>query len=778
MNRTKVVIVDMQPITPAIGGGRQRLLGLFHGLGPEIDATYVGSYDWRGEQSRDQQLTPVLREICVPLSGEHHAAAEEAAEKVGKVVIDATFSSMAALSPEWMQEARRWIEWADIIVFEHPWAYSPLAPFIRPGQLLVYDAQNVESFLKAESLGMDGMAKDVISEVIRNEYELLLAADLVVCCSEEDANQFCEIFEIGEDKLRIAPNGAFTRTTAESVLRKREEARKRLLPDNQRPLAVFMGSQYGPNVDAGRFIVDELAPACPGIDFVLVGSVLEALPGDRPENVIMTGVVSDELRDAWLLRADVALNPMQSGSGTNVKMFDYLAAGLPVLTTSIGARGICDESTAPAFMRVVHLWEFAAALPAFLKEQAGSESHLAAWAYVDRRFSWEAISRGLGRVLVGALDRKASQRNDRKTVMVLSTWNIRCGIGEYSAYLADGLREEGHDVVVYGNRLAGHDPAGFELDLKYPVVRGWTWDNVAWRDSHLDQARYEAALERVKPDYVIVQHHTAYMPQYDFENAIRLAKQAGAQVVVEAHDARNLSRENAIGLVSAGASLAVHSEETRSSLPAQVRAASGLIHHPTYSPKELRTDNLPGNGDPVIAGFGFLRPYKGVHIAIEALALVREKFPNATYRGWHSLYPGEESENYYRECLELVKARGLEGAVSIETAFLPIDDVVSALASTSIVLLPYQPSSEGASGAANIAIAAGRPLVVSSSDIFRSLENACIRVPEHSAAAYANQVISLLGDETRMRECAERAKAWARDHSFGVAARKLLALAA
>lgn len=71
----RVTVIDMQPITPAVGGGRQRLLGLYHALGPDIACTYVGSYDWPGESLRDQQLTPGLREIVVPLSHAHHEAA-------------------------------------------------------------------------------------------------------------------------------------------------------------------------------------------------------------------------------------------------------------------------------------------------------------------------------------------------------------------------------------------------------------------------------------------------------------------------------------------------------------------------------------------------------------------------------------------------------------------------------------------------------------------------------------------------------------------------------
>ena len=37
---------------------------------------------------------------------------------------------------------------------------------------------------------------------------------------------------------------------------------------------------------------------------------------------------------------DFELNQMDSRSGTNLKMFEYMAAGIPVITTEFGARGI------------------------------------------------------------------------------------------------------------------------------------------------------------------------------------------------------------------------------------------------------------------------------------------------------------------------------------------------------------------------------------------------------------------------------------------------------
>src|SRR4029077_19852371 len=65
-------------------------------------------------------------------------------------------------------------------------------------------------------------------------------------------------------------------------------------------------------------------------------------------NAGLLGVVDDETLAALLATADVALNPMLSGAGSNLKLATYLAAGVPVITTPLGARGseLVDGDTA------------------------------------------------------------------------------------------------------------------------------------------------------------------------------------------------------------------------------------------------------------------------------------------------------------------------------------------------------------------------------------------------------------------------------------------------
>jgi glycosyltransferase involved in cell wall biosynthesis len=105
-------------------------------------------------------------------------------------------------------------------------------------------------------------------------------------------------------------------------------------------VAIFIGSLYPPNVEAARFINTTLASQLAEVTFVLCGGVGEALAqGQIAPNVRVTTTIPEAQKRQFLEAADIAVNPMFSGSGTNIKMFEFMAAGLPVVTTAVGARG-------------------------------------------------------------------------------------------------------------------------------------------------------------------------------------------------------------------------------------------------------------------------------------------------------------------------------------------------------------------------------------------------------------------------------------------------------
>jgi len=107
----------------------------------------------------------------------------------------------------------------------------------------------------------------------------------------------------------------------------------------------------------------------------------------------MTGVVDDSTKNILLSIADVALNPMLSGSGTNLKMLEYFAAGIPVVSTEFGVRGL--SFVHGEHLQVAAIDAFPRAIAALLlRDEAELDAMtLRARTRVETEYEWSTIAR-------------------------------------------------------------------------------------------------------------------------------------------------------------------------------------------------------------------------------------------------------------------------------------------------------------------------------------------------------------------------------------------------
>ncbi len=399
----RVVVLDMQPIDPPVGGGRIRLLGLYHSLG--LPAVYVGSFDWPDEAAREIQLSPTLREIDVPLGQKHLEACAKLQRKWGlKPLIDITFPRLAHHSPKFTARAAREAENADIVVFSHPWVYPLIRARLRPQrQLIVYDAQNLEGLLRCFLFDdRGGPGSRIVRGVIESELSLCHEAHLILVCSGEDARLFHDLYGVPFEQIRVVANGAFVDRTRPASPQERLDAKRRLGLEGWTTV-LFAGSDYRPNREAAEFIVYELAPRIPEVLFIVAGGVGAnprslGIAGSGPPNVRVTGFLARDSLNLWLAASDLAVNPIAWGSGSSVKMFEFMAAGLPVVTTGAGARGIEPTAEEPFLVRS------RSQMPRAVQELAKSASDrlalsAAARRLVETRYAFEQISPILGHLL-------------------------------------------------------------------------------------------------------------------------------------------------------------------------------------------------------------------------------------------------------------------------------------------------------------------------------------------------------------------------------------------
>jgi O-antigen biosynthesis protein len=119
---------------------------------------------------------------------------------------------------------------------------------------------------------------------------------------------------------------------------------KSVIPFSGRRDIMFVGGfRHAPNVDAVQFFVSEVMPGLrkrmPGIRFYVIGS--KAPPEIQAlacEDVVVMGFV-DKLKPI-LDQTRISVAPLRYGSGIKGKIGTALAAGLPVIATSIAVEGM------------------------------------------------------------------------------------------------------------------------------------------------------------------------------------------------------------------------------------------------------------------------------------------------------------------------------------------------------------------------------------------------------------------------------------------------------
>lgn len=183
-------------------------------------------------------------------------------------------------------------------------------------------------------------------------------------------------------------------------------------PDNRVLLVGYMARQE--NVDAFLWFADDIWPrvrsAKPDAELHAVGGsmpseIVRRLDGNR-DGIVLRGFVEDLA--AEYEKASVVAVPLRHGAGVKFKTIEALLAGVPVVTTPIGAEGIGDASAFEAMTDDAQ--EFADAVIAALSDPAAAQTRAdSRQAEFWPRYSLDSFServrgiyRGRGAVASGA----------------------------------------------------------------------------------------------------------------------------------------------------------------------------------------------------------------------------------------------------------------------------------------------------------------------------------------------------------------------------------------
>lgn len=378
-------------------GGGKRIAGVAKALSADFNV-FILSLSPSSRPFSVRKISPGLWMVAIPARPEFEEKARGLAAISGGVAPLFAFAEHFDQLPEFhavleslSTNVRAW-------ALASPMAWPPVRRFFKSaGQCLIYDAHDDMARFFRTTLGCGDGQMLKRAEVM--EGEVLKQASPAFFCTGEDADSTQVRHPEAQGKIVVVPNGVDTDVCMPVTPRQARERRQSAGLD--RSVAIFAGANYKPNHEAVDRIVRELAPAFPQIIFVVMGMHLapyrEFGGAELGNNVVFTGPVSEEIKEAMFSLSDVALAPMKSGTGSSLKIPDYIAHGKIVIATPIGLRGFEEAKQFASVVATDDICDALAQVLGKLAQDPGTydESCCAAREWVASTLDWSVAAQPL-----------------------------------------------------------------------------------------------------------------------------------------------------------------------------------------------------------------------------------------------------------------------------------------------------------------------------------------------------------------------------------------------
>jgi glycosyltransferase involved in cell wall biosynthesis len=313
--------------------------------------------------------------------------------------------------------------------------------------------------------------------------------------------------------------------------------------------------------------------------------------------------------------------------------------------------------------------------------------------------------------------RDAAVTTGRKTV-IAAVYPLASGVAQFNGAMVRAMAETSPVDVVSWRRMyppllyrgqgvdtSSRGPAGFDASF----ILDWH-DPRTWR-------RVIRRVDEFQPEAVILPWlHPVLTPPYRY--LLRHMPRATARVVichnVVPHEPVLASRSLSKAVLRHADLLVTHAPHQRGELASLGLASTPVLEafHPRFDARELppapcesqRAAERARHGDPdlLLLTFGSIRPYKGVDLALDALAQVDRSLRVRLVVAGRSWDGGDELRAQ-------AERLGLDGRVEFRERFIPSEEAALLFGAADASLLPYRSASQ--SGVVQLSFAYGRPVI-------------------------------------------------------------------
>jgi sugar transferase (PEP-CTERM/EpsH1 system associated) len=398
----KILWIKAGGLLPADTGGKIRSLQILKHLAHRHEVTVCTFYQHHDGDLHSTLATDVARLIAIPLPIPDRGSLKDALGFVKSVLIGKPHKMEKFYHPEVRQAVASLVHDTSFDII--------LCDFIYPAGVVDWNApackvlftHNVEAevwerFSKVAASVWWKVASFIeYKAMTRAERKYVTQADHVLTVSDHDREFFSRY--VDPSKITTIPTGVdveyFTPTPGATLAN----------------TIVFSGSMdWMPNEDGVLWFVSDIFPTIrrhiPDATFWIVGrnpsAAVQKL--ETHHGVHVTGTVED-IRP-HLGRAATYVVPLRSGSGTRLKIFEAMAAGKAVVSTSIGAEGLPVHHGSNILL-ADEPETFADSVVALLSnpEEAG-RLELNARQLVESTYGWEPVTATVEKTLLEACER-------------------------------------------------------------------------------------------------------------------------------------------------------------------------------------------------------------------------------------------------------------------------------------------------------------------------------------------------------------------------------------
>ena len=425
------------------------------------------------------------------------------------------------------------------------------------------------------------------------------------------------------------------------------------------------------------------------------------------------------------------------GEGFGLPMAEAMLHDLPVLTTAYGGQSdFCNEETSwqidfdfdfakTHFNLANSIWQVPK--KEHLKEQIQNIYHLSllqkqtktkrAKEFILANYTQERIAQKINTIL------STTQEQKEKKIALFSTYNTRCGIAKYSAYLISSFKDE---VTIFAN-----------IDKNQQTEKDTANIFRLWQDSRdtNDIKSLKQNILKHKINTIIIQYNFSFISLEALEDLLIFCKTHTIQTHIFLHSTKDVQTP--------------HYKDSFSAIVQSLQEATRIYVHTLQDLNYLKEKNIykntllfqhgvddtilldktQKNTIPIIATFGFLLPQKGILELIDIAELLHKRGVKVKLLLLNSIHPAPISSQLQNQLIAKIQNSPIKEYITLNTDFLDEKLILEKLTNADKIIFPYKNTQESSSAAVRFGLLSQNEVITTPLSIFEDVKSITTQTP-------------------------------------------------